>query len=195
VQMLGMCPMSSAWGFALVQVRIPGPAAPPRTYGYVQSSGLSRNRSDSEPRLWRDASENDKSMDGARGFGLLDDSFEEGSDASKPKAPRRQSNYSNGSSAVTDHERLDRGGGNRDDEYDRGSAYLRSWLFTVRRVLTTYYFVTSFVLIFFFALKVPCDRSRDRAFVRWGLPMVTWLHCCRRVWSWRSLWSRPCCKL
>jgi hypothetical protein len=93
-------------------------------------------------------------MDGARGLGLLDDSFEEGSDAGKQKAHRRQSNYSNGSSAVTEQDRVGRGGGNVDEEYDRGATYLRSWLFTVRRVLTTYYFVTSFVLIFFFALKV-----------------------------------------
>lgn len=89
----------------------------------------------------------DKSLDGPRGLALLNDSFDGAPSPGKAPARRRHSNISNTSSAPE-------GAAGTEGGVDRGSNYLRSWLFVLRRCVNTYYFVMSFVLIFCFAIKV-----------------------------------------
>lgn len=154
-------------------MRIPGPAGLLRPYGYEQDSIRRVASTDSDGLMWRDPVDMDKSLDGPKGFVLLDDSYEEPRGVGKPKGNRRQSNISNGSSAVTERDDRHGDGGAHGlqsnlPRHDRGVAYLRHWLFTVRRLLATYYFITSFVLIFFLSLKVKPHCSVDMSQLRFG---------------------------
>ena len=88
----------------------------------------------------------DKSLDGPRGLHLLTDSID-----GTPHTKRRGSHTSNTTSSTEN----DAYPANQPDSPSlRGVEYLRSWLFVVRRALTTYYFLTSFVLLFCFGIKV-----------------------------------------
>ncbi len=109
---------------------------------------------------WREYEGGDRSMDGPRGLSLLNDSVEEAAGAGHSPAKRRTSQISHGSSSTgMDRDGFGEIGPEGLSPVQRGADYVRSWLFTVRRLLTTYYFVMSFVLIFCFAIKVRVYRQ------------------------------------